>query len=260
MVRDRPHVLTAEEEMQLGRRIKNGDREAKETMIRSNLGLVYSIARGYNGLGVPFEDLVQEGTVGLIRAVEKFDYRRGVKFSTYGVWWIRRAIVDALGGAQTIRMPAEAGRHLAAVRRAESELRRLSPAAPTSEEIAERTGLSLHSVRTLRGAARVTTSLDQQVGEDGTALADLVVDPDPVDPLSRLELKETRRRVWWMLKLLPNRHREVLVLRYGIDGDTAHTHTQVAARLGIGEERSRQLEREALHRLRELGGGRQRVA
>jgi RNA polymerase primary sigma factor len=258
---DRRHrVLTAAEEVQLSRRIERGDVQAKETMIQSNLGLVHSIARRYHRLDIPYEDLAQEGTVGLIRAVERFDHRRGAKFSTYASWWIRRAITDALDDARTIRMPAHARRQLAAVRRAETELRGLAAGAATSEAIAERTGLSAGSVRTLRGAARVTASLDENLGEDGTPLSDLVPDPNPVDPWSRLEGQETRSHVWWMLKLLPKRHREILVLRYGIHGDGAQTHAQIAARLGIGEERSRQLEREALHRLRELGGGQERAA
>jgi RNA polymerase primary sigma factor len=251
-------LLTSFEEIGLSRRIERGDLRAKEEMIESNLRLVASVARGYCGLGVPFDDLVQEGTVGLVRAVEKFDHRRGVKFSTYAVWWIRRALVDALSEADTIRIPAQAGRRLAAVDRAETELRRLAPSgAVSSEAVADRTGLSVQNVRTLRAAARVNASLDQMVGEDGTPLSHLVPDPDPVDPWRHLDEKETRREVQSMLKTLPQRHREVLVRRYGLHGDEAQSHAEIGTKLGFGQERSRQLEREALHRLRELGGGRQ---
>jgi RNA polymerase primary sigma factor len=218
----RTRLLTAAEEVRLSRRIEGGDPQAKEEMIQSNLGLVHSIARGYQGFGVPSDDLVQEGTVGLIHAVERFDYRRGVKFSTYAVWWIRRAVIDALGQAHTIRKP--------------------------------------HQARRRPGAARVTASLDEGMGEDGIALFDLVADPDAVDPSSRLDEEEARRYVWWMLGLLPKRHRDVLVLRYGLHGQGELPHTQIAARLALGEERCRQIEREALHRLRELGGGRQRAS
>jgi RNA polymerase primary sigma factor len=256
MEHHRRRALTPAEEVRLSRRIENGDARAKEEMIERNLGLVGFVVKGYSGLGVPVEDLVQEGTIGLVRAVEKFDHRRGMKFSTYAVWWIRRALMEALGEARTIRIPARAGRQLAAVQRAEAELRRLAPGAATSEAIAERTGLSAQSVRVLRGAARVTASLDEQVGEDGTPLADLVADPDPVDPWLRLDERETRRQAWSMLKMLPGRHREVLVRRFGLHGQDAQTHAEIAASVGVGEERSRQLEREALHRLRELGGGR----
>jgi RNA polymerase primary sigma factor len=251
----RHRVLTAAEEIRLSRRIRGGDMKAREEMIESNLGLVYSIARGYRGLGVPVEDLVQEGTVGLIRAVGKFDHRRGLKFSTYAVWWIRRAVIGALGEAQTIRMPAQAGRRLAAVRQAEAELRGLAASAPTTEAIAERTGLSPGSISSLRRAARVTASLDEQIGENGTPLGDQVADPDPVDPLTQLHEQEARQQVSWMLKLLPVRHREVVIRRYDLRGEGAQTHAEIAAWLGVREERSRQLEREALHRLRELGGG-----
>jgi RNA polymerase primary sigma factor len=246
-----PHrLLTAADEARLSRRIQRGDREARNEMIESNLRLVHSIARGYAGSGVPYEDLVQEGTIGLVRAVEKFDHRRGLKFSTYAVWWIRRAVVNAVGDQPTIRVPAGAGRGLAAVRRAETELR-----SRTTETVAARTGLTPARVSTLQGAARVTASLDEQIGEDGAALGELVADPDPVDPWREVDRDETRRQVSWMMKLLPERHREVVMRRYGLNGEEAQTHAQIGAWLGVGEERSRQLEREALHRLRELGGG-----
>ena len=253
MEHHRQRRLSAADEITLWRGIERGDLRAKEEMIESNLRLAYYIANRYRGLGVPFEDLVQEGTLGLVRAVEKFDHHRGLKFSTYAVWWIRRAVIDALGEARTIRMPAQAGRRLAAIQRAEGELRRLAPGAPTTEAIAERSGLTAHNVRTLRDAARVTASLDEQVGEDGTPLGDMVADPDAVDPWRQVDEQETRRQVWSMLKVLPRRHREVLVRRYGILGDGAQTHAEIGASLGVGEERSRQLEHEALRRLRELG-------
>ncbi len=156
-------LLTVAEELELSRRIERGDRRAKQEMVESNLGLVYFIARGYTGRGVPFEDLVQEGTVGLVRAVEKFDHRRGVRFSTYAVTWIRHALTDALAQARSIRMPTQAGRQLAALETAETELRGLSEA-PTAEAISKRAGVSVKRVRELRGAPRVTASLDEQVG------------------------------------------------------------------------------------------------
>jgi RNA polymerase primary sigma factor len=228
-------------------------------MITANLRLVWFVARRYRGLGVAFEDLVQEGTVGLVRAVDRFDHRRGAKFSTFAVWWIRRAIADAVQGGRTIRIPSQAGRGLAAVERAEEELRRQGPAPPTAEAIAARTGLTVTTVRTLRQAARVTASLDARMGEGRAALADLVPDPGPDDPWGRLDERETRRQVWAMLKVIPPRHREVLVRRFGIAGH-AQTHAEIGAALGVSEERSRQLERQALHWLRELGGGRRDIA
>ena len=253
-------VLSAADEARLGLAIERGDERAKEEMITANLPLVWFVARRYRGgLGVPFEDLVQEGTVGLVRAVERFDHRRGAKFSTFAVWWIRRAVKDAVESARAIRIPSQAGRGLAAVERAEEELRREGSGPPTTEAIAERTGITVNGVRTLREAARVTASLDAPVGDEGGSLLDLVPDPDPEDPWRRLDGQETRRAVWAMLKVIPPRHREVLVRRFGITGD-AQTHAEIGAALGVSEERSRQLERQALHWLRELGGGRRDIA
>ncbi len=248
-------LLTVAEELELSRRIERGDRRAKQEMVESNLGLVYFIARGYTGRGVPFEDLVQEGTVGLVRAVEKFDYRRGVRFSTYAVTWIRHALTDALAQARSIRMPTQAGRQLAALETAETELRGMSEA-PTAEAISERAGVSVKRVRELRGAPRVTASLDEQVGEDGSPLAEFVADPEAVDPWRHVDEHDKRRQLWSMLRMLPHRHRTVLVGRYGLVDDRVQSHAEIGRSVGVGEERSRQLEREALHRLRALGGDR----
>ena len=245
-------MLTAAEEAALARRVRLGDRRAKEEMVERNLGLVWAAAKCYRGLGVPIEDLVQEGTVGLVRAIDRFDPRRGLRLSTYAAWWIRRAVMDALDDSRPIRMPAGAARGLAAVHRAERELRAEHPGAATDSAIATRAGLSPERVGVLRRAARVTTSLDGEV-RDGTAMHDLVADPGADDPWGHLDEDETRRQVWAMLKLLPSRHREVLVRRYGVVGGAAETHAEIGAQLGVGEERSRQLEHEALHRLRELG-------
>jgi RNA polymerase primary sigma factor len=249
-------LLTAAQEVELSRRIERGDVAAKEQMVEANLRLVYAIAASYRGQGVAVEDLVQEGTVGLVRAVEKFDHRRGLKFSTYAVWWIRRGVINAVREARPIRIPARARRQLAEIRSAESELRRSGAGKATVHAIAERTGLSADRVRVLQGAAQVTASLDDGVGEDGTPLHEFVSDPDAVDPWQHVDGEATRRQLSSMLKLLPQRHREVLVRRYGIDGQGGAPHAEIGASLGVGEERSRQLEREALHRLRELGGGR----
>jgi RNA polymerase primary sigma factor len=249
-------LLTADEERELSCRIERGDRRAKEEMVESNLGLVYFITRGYTGRGVPFEDLVQEGTVGLVRAVERFDHRRRVRFSTYAVPWIRHAVTDALAEAREIRLPAKATRQLAALETAETELRGHMSEAPTAEAISERGGLSVKRVRELRGAPRVTASLDEQVGEDGARLAEFVADPEAVDPWRRVDEHDTRRQLWSMLRMLPHRYRTVLVRRYGLVDDRAQSHAEIGRSLGVGEERSRQLEREALHRLRALGGDR----
>jgi RNA polymerase primary sigma factor len=245
-------LLSAAEEIVLAKRIEGGDLGAKQTMIESNLGLVHAVARSYRGSSVPFADLVQEGTIGLVRAVERFDPQRGVKFSTYAVWWIRRSMLDAIASANVIRMPAKASQQLAAVRRAEAELARVAPRRASDAAIAEHTQLSVTTVRALREAARVTASLDEPVGEDATPLGDLVADVGAGDPVESAIARETREQVSSMLRLLPRRHREVVVRRYGLGEGGAQTHEQIGRQLGVGEERSRQLEREALHRLRSI--------
>ena len=143
-------LLSAAEEIMLARRIERGDLQAKQRMIESNLRLVHAVARAYRGSSVPFADLVQEGTIGLVRAVERFDHRRGVKFSTYAVWWIRRSMLDAIASSNVIRMPAKASQQLAAVRRAEAELERVEPRRASDAAIAEHTQLSVTTVRSLR--------------------------------------------------------------------------------------------------------------
>src|SRR4051812_48364354 len=253
-------LLTAAEEIQLAKRIERGDLAAKREMIERNLRLVYSLAQRHRGRGAPFDDLVQEGTIGLGRAVEKFDHRRGLKFSTYAVWWIRRSLANAVVDARTIRIPSNASDRLAAVHRAERELERLAPGSPSTEAIAERTGFSVRRVRVLREAAFVAASLDEPVGEDGTALGELIADRNAVDPGRNTDERESRREAWSMLGSLPDRHRDVLLRRYGLGGKEPESYAEIGARLGVGEERSRQLEREALHRLRSLGEARQIAA
>jgi RNA polymerase primary sigma factor len=245
-------VLTSDDEVALARRIERGDPKAKEKLIESNLGLVYLVARGYRGGAVPFTDLIQEGTVGLVRAAERFDHRRGLKFSTYAVWWIRRSILDALTSANVIRIPAKAKHQLAAVRRAEADLRRISPMHASDGAIAEHVQLSEATVRSLRTAARVTASLDEPIGEDTTPLSDLVPDERVADPSESVIAREDRHEVYAMLRLLPRRHQEVLIRRFGLDGRRVQTHQEIGEWLGVGDQRSRQIEREALHRLRSI--------
>jgi RNA polymerase primary sigma factor len=258
-VRNR-RLLSAAEEVGLAKDIERGDLKAKDRMIESNLRLVFSVARSYRGRGVPFADLVQEGTLGLVRAVERFDHRRGLKFSTYAVWWIRRSLLDAIAASQVIRIPAKANQQLAAVRRAEAELERIGPRPASIVAIAERTGLSSRTVRSLRGAARVTASLDEPVGEDSTPFGDRVADEHAVDPPDSATASEDLREVSAMLRLLPERHREVVVRRYGLDNTRAQSHEEIGKWLGVGEERSRQIEREALHRLRTIAHASARAA
>jgi RNA polymerase primary sigma factor len=243
-------LLSAAEEVRLAKRIEQGDTAARERMIESNLRLVLTLARSFRGRGVPFADLVQEGTVGLVRAVERFDYRRGHKFSTYAVWWIRRSLLDAVTDSQVIRVPVKANQQLAAIGRARDELARTGP--PSNAAIAARTELPEATVRSLWGAARVTASLDDSVGPDATTLGDLIADRDGADPAERAIARERTGQLSEMLDSLPERHRLVLVWRYGLGEQRARSHTEIGASLGVGEERSRQIEREALQRLRSI--------
>jgi RNA polymerase primary sigma factor len=253
-------VLTAAEEVRLARRIERGDLTAKDEMIERNIRLVFALARPFAGRGVSYDDLVQEGIVGLIRAVEKFDYGRGLKFSTYAVWWIRRSLHVAVDGARTIRIPASAGQQRALIQRAEAELRHNGGSPVTDEAIAEKTGVGVRTVVALRGAAQVTASLDEAVGEDATPLGELIADAGAPNAFDETGERETQQQVWRMLGALPKKHREVIARRYGLLGKQVQGHDEIAAWLGVGEERSRQIEREALHWLRELGGGRESSA
>jgi len=245
-------LLTAADEVRLARRIEQGDMAAKDEMIVRNLRLVHALAARYRGRGVPIEDLVQEGTLGLMRAVERFDHRRGLKFSTYAVWWIRRSLSDAVGDARTIRIPPAAQRQLAATRRAEAELRQAGAGDMTDEAIARRAGLDTRTVKLLQGVPHVSSSLDAPVGEDLAPLGELIADAAAPDVSQQVEDRESRRQLWSTVRLLPERHRQVVVHRYGLISDRSRSHEEIGASLGVSKERSRQLERQALHRLREL--------
>jgi RNA polymerase primary sigma factor len=245
-------LLTADDELRLARRIEQGDRAAKDEMVVRNLRLVRSLAGRYTGRGVAYDDLVQEGTLGLIRAAEKFDHGRGARFSTYASWWIRRSLLDAIRAARPIRIPAVAARQMAAVHATGADLRR-SGNAPTDAAISRRTGISPSRVSALRAAPHVSASLDEPLADGPAVLGELIADDTAPDAVRLAEERETRQQVWQVLRLLPERHRQVLARRYGLLGDRAETHAEIGESLGVTEERSRQLEREALHRLRELG-------
>lgn len=243
-------LLTQAEEVRLAKRIEHGDAAAREQMIESNLRLVMSLARRFRGRGVPYSDLIQEGTVGLVAAVDGFDYRRGNKFSTYAVWWIRRALLDALADARLIRIPQKASRQLAAISNAREELERTGSTSDSA--IAARTDLSESTVHTLRASARVTASLEQPQGSGELTLQEVTSDVGAGDPSEPAIAREQSRQLREMLQRLPERHRAVLVARYGLAGADALDHGEIGPALGVGVQRSRQLEREALQRLRSI--------
>src|SRR5690349_9141607 len=249
--RARAHpLLTAAEEVELAKRIERGDLVAKERMINSNLRLVVSQARRYQGHGLPMEDLVQEGMLGLIRAVEKFDWRRGFKFSTYGTLWIRQAIQRGLQNhGRTIRVPVHVSQRQVKVRKIEADLSTKLGREPTDEEIAAVAELPLDDISELRELSRSMTSLDQPVSEDGeTALGDLLASDRP-EPHEEVAVSERDQRVNEAVRRLPAAEQSVIRLRFGLAGEEPRTLRQAGSELGITAERARQLEEQGLRRL-----------
>jgi RNA polymerase primary sigma factor len=230
---------------------ERGER-ARRTMIESNLRLVVSIARRYWATGLPLGDLVQEGNLGLLRAVERFDWRRGVKFATYATWWIKQAITRGVAdrGPNPIRLPVHVDGQVGRLRRTQARLAELLGREPSTGELAAELRLPVESVVRLLGAAQAFTSLDTPIGDDGAALQDLLEDEQAVDP-DELALEAVgREALEQALAGLPERARRVLVLRYGLDTGTPRTLEEVAAVMGVSRERARQVELGALAALR----------
>jgi RNA polymerase primary sigma factor len=246
-------LLTAAQEVELAKRIERGDGTAKQTMIQSNLRLVVSIAKNYRNQGLPFLDLIQEGTLGLIRAVEKFDWRRGYKFSTYATWWIRQAVARALADkARTIRMPVHIVERMQKLNRAERTLWTQLGREPSLEEIAEEANLPIAQAHEVKAAARASTSLDQPVGETEDAVfGDFVAGDGPL-PDEEVEVSLRCQALGAALAALGDRERQVLILRYGLDDAEPKTLEEIGRRLGLTRERVRQIETEALKRLARL--------
>jgi len=245
-------LLNREEEIQLAKRIKKGDKRAREKMITANLRLVVKIARDYEGLGLPLLDLINEGNIGLMKGVERFDPAKGAKLSTYAAWWIKQSIMAALANqGKTIRLPAHVIERVAKMRRAEVVLRETFDREPTDQELAEHLGLDARRIRQYRQAAKAPVSLDAPLGEnEPNRISDVVADPNAAAPFDRIVQENDAGLVRDAMAGLSQRETAILGLRFGLDGAKPKTLEEIGAQFKLSRERIRQIQDEALVKMR----------
>jgi RNA polymerase primary sigma factor len=247
-------LLTPQEEIELAARIKRGDKRAREQMIKANLRLVVKIARDYDGIGLPLLDLISEGNIGLMKAVERFDPRKGGKLSTYGSWWIKQSIKRALANqSKTIRLPVHLVDKISKMRRVAMKLQEELGREPTDEELAEELGMTATRVRQMRLASIRPASLDAPIGDDDSNnFSDLVEDENAITPYQDLEDKTVTGMLQEMVKHLDDREATILRYRFGLDGGLEKTLEEVGEKFGVTRERVRQIQNLALKKLRRM--------
>jgi RNA polymerase primary sigma factor len=247
-------LLTPDEEIQLAARIKKGDKKAREHMIKANLRLVVKIARDYEGIGLPLLDLISEGNIGLMKAVERFDPAKGGKLSTYGSWWIKQSIKRALANqSKTIRLPVHLVDKISKMRKTAMKLQEELGHEPTDEELADEMGMTAARVRQMRQAAIRPASLDAPIGDDDSNnFSDVVEDENATSPYDNLEDKTVVNMLQDMVKHLDDREATILGYRFGLDGGSEKTLEEVGVKFGVTRERVRQIQNLALRKLRKM--------